>query len=247
MFNAKILLAIIIGGLSVVSPPVLATDWQNVLKKVDNNRILTLDGVVMDITMKDYKKGVLDETEDLTVYSNANMRRSVVVFHDKKRRGQKILMTEKGFWILIPGSSRPIRISAVQKVMGQASTGDIASLSYNQDYTITSGKNNGDGTAQLQLTAKHKDVSYKTVTLTVNLQKYTIIRADFFLKSGKQSKSSTMQYGMVHGKLLPISMTLSDKIRNNQKTTVKYNNQKAVKLPRKIFNPRYLLGGGKLP
>ena len=248
MFNKSYKITLfIVGGLSMMTTPVFANNWADILDKVDKNRVLALDGVVTSVTMKSYKKGNLDKTENLTVYTNANMRNSVVVFHDKKRRGQKMLMTEKGFWMLMPKSSRPVRISAVQKVMGQASSGDIASLSYSQDYDVQSGKDNGDGTALLSLIAKHKNVSYKTIKLTVNTKKYQILSADYFLKSGKQSKTATMQYGDMSGKVLLKSMTLLDSIRKNQKTVMTYNTQKTAKLPNKIFNPRYLLGGGKLP
>ena len=38
------------------------------------------------------------------------------------------------FWLLMPGTQRPMRITPSQKLLGDASTGDIATLSWSEDY-----------------------------------------------------------------------------------------------------------------
>jgi hypothetical protein len=48
--------------------------------------------------------------------------------------GQKVLMLGDDFWLLMPGSQRPLRITPSQKLLGDASTGDIATLSWADDY-----------------------------------------------------------------------------------------------------------------
>ena len=40
-------------------------------------------------------------------------------------KGQKVLMLGDDFWLLMPDSQRPLRITPMQKLLGDASTGDI--------------------------------------------------------------------------------------------------------------------------
>jgi hypothetical protein len=39
------------------------------------------------------------------------------------------------FWLLLPGSQRPLRITPSQKLLGDASTGDIATMRWADDYS----------------------------------------------------------------------------------------------------------------
>jgi len=41
-----------------------------------------------------------------------------------------VLMLGDDFWLLMPSSQRPLRITPMQKLLGDASTGDIATLSW---------------------------------------------------------------------------------------------------------------------
>jgi hypothetical protein len=48
--------------------------------------------------------------------------------------GQKVLMLGDDFWLLMPGSQRAMRITPMQKLLGDASTGDIATMNWADDY-----------------------------------------------------------------------------------------------------------------
>jgi hypothetical protein len=49
-------------------------------------------------------------------------------------RGQKLLMQGDDFWLMMPASQRPLRITPMQKLLGEASTGDIATMTWGEDY-----------------------------------------------------------------------------------------------------------------
>ena len=53
---------------------------------------------------------------------------SLVLMRSPAEAGQKVLMLGDDFWLLMPGSQRPLRITPAQKLLGDASTGDIATL-----------------------------------------------------------------------------------------------------------------------
>ena len=60
-------------------------------------------------------------------------RRSLVLFQSKAEAGQKVLMLDDRYWLLLPKTRRPVRITASQKLLGEASTGDIATMTWSED------------------------------------------------------------------------------------------------------------------
>lgn len=74
-----------------------------------------------------------DKERRYTVFAQAQ-RKSLVLMRSPAEQGQKLLMLGDDFWLLLPGSQRALRITASQKLLGDASTGDIATLSWAEDY-----------------------------------------------------------------------------------------------------------------
>jgi hypothetical protein len=81
----------------------------------------------------------LDKERRYTVFTQAQ-RRSLVLMRSPAEAGQKVLMLGDDFWLLMPGSQRPLRITPSQKLLGDASTGDIATLSWADDYGGSAGR-----------------------------------------------------------------------------------------------------------
>ncbi len=79
----------------------------------------------------------LDKTRGYNVYTRPN-RESVVVFKSAVEAGQKMLMIEDNYWLLMPKKSRrPIRITPMQKLLGEASVGDISTLTWSEDCKVS--------------------------------------------------------------------------------------------------------------
>lgn len=98
------------------------------------------------------------------------------------------------FWLLMPASRRPIRITPIQKLLGEASTGDIATMNWHQDYEAEyTGLEQIDGESldRLQLTAVTKGVSYQTIALYLQPDTHKPIRADLYTSSGKLAKTAS--------------------------------------------------------
>ena len=105
-----------------------------------------------------------------TVFAQAG-RQSLVLMQSPAEKGQKVLMLGDDFWLLMPNSQRPLRITPMQKLLGDASTGDVATMSWAEDY---SGKLIGEepcdeGAAakltclHLSLNARRKGVTYQRI------------------------------------------------------------------------------------
>ena len=78
--------------------------------------------------------GIPDKERRYTVFAQAE-HQSLVLMQSPAEKGQKVLMLGDDFWLLMPGSQRPLRITPMQKLLGDASTGDIATMSWADDYT----------------------------------------------------------------------------------------------------------------
>ena len=187
-----------------------------------------------------YRNDVLESQSILDVYVGTE-NRSLAVYRSEREAGQKVLMIDDQFWLFLPSSKRAMRITAMQKIMGEASIGDIASLQWQQDYKLIS-RNVKQDTIVLELAAARKGLSYKTVILWVSKGNFHPIKADFFLNSGKLAKQATFLLEKpVNGQWFMQSLSLTDKVKNNQRTVIYYDNIVSIDPLDKWFTPSFLI------
>ncbi|GAB2897056.1 outer membrane lipoprotein-sorting protein [Microbulbifer echini] len=189
-----------------------------------------------------YKNGELASMDKYHVYIQPQ-RKSLVVFKGKGEEGTKMLMLQDNYWMLMPHSRRPIRITPMQKLLGSASVGDVATLAWSEDYQ---GAFAGQEVLQdqlvncLNLTAKTKGASYQHINLWLNSENNFPVKAELYLKSGKLAKISHFTPGQREGRQVVAEMLLQDTINTGIKTRVIYDIVEAHNLPEKYFNPAYL-------
>ena len=73
---------------------------------------------------------------DFDVYTKGRDK-ALIVFRGGKNSGRKILTNGDRMWLLVPGASNPLPITANQRLMGGASVADVARLRFADDYTAT--------------------------------------------------------------------------------------------------------------
>ena len=115
-----------------------------------------------------------------------------------KYRGNKILMLNTSMWFYKPGLSRPVPISQRQKLMGDASYGDIASTNYAEHYSATRLPDevvDGEDCYVFDLKARIGKVTYDRIVYWVSKQRQLGLKADYLTVSGKKFKSASMEYG----------------------------------------------------
>ncbi len=140
----------------------------------------------------------------------------------------------------LPDVSKPVRITPLQRLVGQASNGDVAKTYYASDYTavlLGEERIKGHPCARLELTAKRKGATYQRILYWINLEDFTPVQADFFLLSGKNSKFAQFEeYRDFAGQRLLSRMTIHDKLVGNEQTTMEYLSYKVRAIPDKYFN-----------
>lgn len=227
--------------LIMVSAASQAADVRTLLKKADSYRLESAS-MQVETEVKLIKHGKLDKERRYTVYLKPG-RRSLVLMQSAAEKGQKVLMLGDEFWQIMPQSQRPIRITPMQKLLGDASVGDIATMNWEDDYEGTV-----LGTAtidyivctHLSLTAKSKGVSYKRIELYLAKQDARPVKADLYVASNKMAKQASFTIETVNGRQQVSAMTIKDQIQFGRETVIRYLSRKARNIADEYYNPMFL-------
>jgi hypothetical protein len=172
-------------------------------------------------------------------------QRTLVLMRSPAEQGQKVLMLGDDFWLLLPGSQRPVRITASQKLLGDASTGDIATLSWAQDYAGTLvGEEPCEHTPttclHLSLQAKRKGVSYQRIELWIGKARKEPVKADLYVQSDKLAKEARFVMNQATPPTRVDEMVLRDQLSNHKETRVRYLARQTRTVPEAWLNPMFL-------
>ncbi len=210
----------------------------NELDVIDAMR-LSAHSSKVELLARQFHGEQLQSESQYEVYADPGQR-SLVLFRSEQEAGQKMLMLGDQYYLFMPNSRRQIRITANQKLLGQASLGDIASLRWSQDYRIRERQRN-EQLLQLSLEAARSGLSYERVELWVEAESLKPIRAEFYLASGRLAKEASFSMQHAEQGWQMQAMTLYDRIQQQQRTEVSYLSIEPVSIPESWFNPAYLL------
>lgn len=233
--------------LAIVAPllafPVFAADdVAALLKKADAYRLQ--EGAARVETLVElYRGDALDKERRYTVYIKPG-RRSLVLMKSPAEAGQKVLMLADRFWLLMPDTQRPLRITATQKLLGEASTGDIANMTWSEDYdgkVVGEADIKGRRCLHLDLAAARPGVTYARIELYLDKASKLPMKADLYVNSGKRAKEAWYEAKTVDGRQRIMSMTLFDDIQAGRRTVVRYQSIIAKDAPDEFFNPAALV------
>lgn len=107
--------------------------------------------------------------------------------------GQQVLMTDEGLWVKLPRSARSVRITPLQRLVGDAAVGDIGRMRWQDDYGArfaepAEGMTEGVAAWNLELQARSPLATYARVVTSVAKADGRPLLAEFFLKSGKAAR-----------------------------------------------------------
>jgi hypothetical protein len=219
-----------------------AADVKALLKEADAFR-LTAESMRVDTEVRTFKGGQPDKTRLYHVYVKPG-RRALVVFRSPAERGQKMLMLGDDFWLVLPASQRPLRITPMQKLLGDASTGDIASLTWAEDYDgQVTGETLIEGVPclKLDITGQRKGVSYPRIVLYLAKGDRRPVQAELYVASDKLAKEAAFRISESGGRKVVTSMTLTDRIQRERRTEVHYLARTPKTLGDEFYNPAFLV------
>ncbi len=243
------LIQYLIAAVTLTALAAQAQDVTTLLKSADKFR-MSADNLQVETQINVLNAdGSPDKERRYTVFAQAG-RQSLVLMQSPAEKGQKVLMLGDDFWLLMPNSQRPLRITPMQKLLGDASTGDVATMSWADDY---SGKLVGEepcdpasaGAAQtclrLSLNARRKGVTYQRIELWIGKSRHEPVRADLYVLSDKLAKQARFVTDKPITPTMVTEMVLADHVSNHKTTHVRYLSRKERQVPQEWLNPMFLV------
>lgn len=192
----------------------------------------------LQVRITNFESNKKDE-EYLYDVSQKGTEKTYIEFLSPRQKGQHLLMLGDDMWIYLPDTSRPIRITPLERLSGNASNGDVARTNYSVDYSPVYLRTEKIGAVEcyvLDLTARRKGATYQRILYWLRVEDARPMRAEFYLTSGKHLKSATFdEYAPVGGRSQLRRMTLYDEIRHNSHSVLEYSGITQRNLPDKLF------------
>src|SRR5688572_9321779 len=218
----------------LLTTPLFAEDATTILARSDEFRN-PLSSFSIDVELTSFE-GAKSETSKFRVYGKGSDRSVVEFTAPAAEKGKFLLMLRDAMWIYMPATSRPIRISPLQRLMGQASNGDVARTSFTIDYLAKSAVQDS-GAWVLELEAKDPSLSYKRVRLWIDRATYEPVRAEFYVASGKLLKRAHYRkFTTMAGRRVLSDVEIEDVVRPGRRTVMRYANLVARDNADKMFS-----------
>lgn len=221
---------------------ILAADTvQNILRQADQARG-NLEGVTWEVAVES-----IENTRTETATFDIKARGFDIVgdtLAPAKSKGNKLLMLRGNMWFYKPGLSRPVPISRRQRLLGNAVYGDIAATNYAKEYDatpLTDDMINGEDCYVFDLKAKNDNTTYDRIKYWISKARVVGVKAEYFTVSGKQFKSSTMEYEHtveINSQARPFisKIVIYDALMSNNTTTLLLRRPRLQPLPDYIFD-----------
>jgi len=163
--------------------------------------------------------------------------------------GKKVLLDGQSLWFFDPASNLSIRISAQQRLLGQAAIGDVLTVNLAADYTsslvateqIQDAAGKGRDCWHLDLKAANERAVYNHVEYWVEQGSYYPIKGKFYSDSGRLLKilyyrGFTEQLGGVR----PTEAVIIDAVDTSLVTTANFSDYRYQDIPDAWFQRDYL-------
>jgi outer membrane lipoprotein-sorting protein len=230
-----------------------AVDAQAVLAASDAIRNPTQPFRVT-VMLTEFEKGRQVDTSTLVSYARfleeGGQFVTLVHFLQPARdNGKLMLKNGHDMWFYDPATKSSVRISPQQRLMGEASNGDVVTVNFARDYratlaaeeTITDGERQSRDALKLQLAAATDEATYAAAELWVDARSHAPLKARFFADSGRLLK--TAFYRRVQPQLgaqRPTETVIIDALNPQAVTIVRLSDFAARDIPATWFQRDHL-------
>jgi hypothetical protein len=202
----------------------------------------------------EYRGGKQTDASTLAVYSKADPAsgqfRSLIRYIAPARdAGKLILFSGKDLWFFDPASAASVRMSPQQRLLGQASNGDVVTVNFARDYRATEAAdddtNDGDRKPRhchrLTLVAGTPDATYERIDMWIEQGSYHPVKARFYSESGKLLKSAYYRrYQDQLGTQRPTETVIIDGLDPGWVTVMRFSDWTRREVPEAWLQREYL-------
>ena len=251
MNASKLIVGTAILLISVIAHP--AVDAQKVLVASDAIRNPGKPFSVT-VTLTEFKNGRQVDSSTLVTYSRPIEKDgqvfSLVRFAAPARdTGKLMLKSGNDLWFFDPTTKASVRLSPQQRLLGQASNGDVVTVNFARDYkaTLVAEEEIQDGdrktrrTRKLGLTAAGGDSTYAMIELWVDADNDRPLKGRFFADSGRLLKTVFYRrFQLQLGADRPTEAVIIDGLDPQSVTLMRFGDYVARNIPATWFHVEYL-------
>lgn len=170
---------------------------------------------------------------------------SLVKFEAPVRdKGKAMLFKERELWFHTPKTKRLIRLSPVQRLLGEASNGDVAGTQFAYDYhaeTIGTETIQGIPCYVLDLKAVDRKVTYARLKYWIAQSDHRPMKSEHYAVSGKLLKIVHYEaFTKTPDGFKLAKLRILNPLKAGQQTLMVYSAWQAVDLPASMFQKTYL-------
>ncbi len=205
-------------------------------------------------TLTEYRNGKPADRMVLKVYSKNELKggqfRTLIRFLEPERDRDKLMLKQGNtLWFYDPASKAGVRLSPQQRLLGQASNGDVVTVNLNRDYTaalsgeetITDGDHQSRDCFRLDLTASAEDVTYARIELWIDKTNDRPIKGKFYSDSGRMLKTAFYRrWEEQLGRIRPTETIILDGVDPNLVTRMQFSDYGWRDIPDSWFQRDYL-------
>lgn len=209
------------------------------------------------VTLTEFQGGKQVDTSTLVSYSRteqqggqfASLIRFVLPARDA---GKLMLKNGNDMWFYDPTSKASVRLSPQQRLLGQASNGDVATVNLAKDYKarlvgeeeILDGERHKRKAHKLALTSVTPDVTYASIEMWVDAENNRPLKARFFAESSRLLKTAYYRrFQPQLGAERPTETVIVDGLDPQSVTLMRFSDYKAHVIPdtwmQRDFLPRF--------
>ncbi len=206
------------------------------------------------IVLTEYRNAQEVNADTLAIYSklddeNGRYRTLVRYVGPPRDAGKLVLQNGTEMWFYDPSSEASIRISPQQRLLGQASTGDVVTVNFARDYRairasaedITDGDRVSRHSHRLDLEAAVPDATYHRIELWVEQSSGRPIKGKFYSESDRLLKTAYYRrFEAQLGRERPTEVVIIDGLTPTWVTVMRYSNYAWRDIPDSWLQRAYL-------
>jgi hypothetical protein len=195
----------------------------------------------VDLALVELVRGAPRDTVNLAVHAKfdpgSHQYKNLVRYVAPPRdAGKLVLLNASSMWFYDPASKSSIRISAQQRLTGQASDGDVLTVNLALDYaskivgdeSIQDADHQARSVWHLDMNAATGDAQYRRLEYWIEKDTNRPIKAKFYSDSGRLLKIAYYRrYTETLGALRPAETVIIDAVDTSLVTTVAYSGWRA--------------------
>jgi outer membrane lipoprotein-sorting protein len=242
-----VLLVFFCAGLSGQAADLSSLPADELLKRVDEYRNFKNTAFSFDLELVSEEKNKTPKKFGMHA-KILNSHTSLVMYREPVReQGKALLMNGRHLWFFSKMAKKPIRITPQQRLLGEASNGDVASTDFSGDYQpqLVQGTKAETNQLILQLDAKTDSLAaYHKILLWVDAGTAQPQKAEFYTQSGKHLKTAYYTrfeaLPNLDNKLQLVELEIHNALTEGNITRMRYSHFQTEDLQENQFRPEQI-------